>query len=79
MDLPTRDTLNKTNFKEKANLLYLRELIEETLEMVRWRVREYLNSKMDQYMMESIGTIESMELENILKMERLMKGIGKMV
>lgn len=78
MDQLIQDILNKINFKDKDSYLYHRELTKEILEMVKWKEKEYLGLKMEPYMMGNIKKIGNMDLVNLLRMGKLMRGDGRM-
>lgn len=78
MDQLIQDSLNRISFKDRDSFHYHKAPIEETLEMVKWKEKEYLGLKMERYTMANIKTIESMDLVNSQEMGRLIKEDGKM-
>lgn len=78
MDQLIQDSLNRISFKDRDSFHYHKAHTEETLEMVKWKEKEYLGLKMERFTMASIKTIESMELVNSQRMGRLIKEDGKM-
>lgn len=69
MDQGTQVSSNKINLKAKANLFCLMALTLEISKMEKWKVKECLDLKMVQSMMDSIRTIGNMVQASIRKME----------
>lgn len=66
------------NLKDRGSCHYHKAPILEILGMEECKEREFLNSRMELFMMDSTKIIRSMELENIIKTERPSKENGKM-
>ncbi len=81
MELINQDILvilNKINLKEKVSLFSHKELIRAILKVEKWMEKEFLNLKMEIFLMENIKIIKSTGLVNILNVVKFFKGDGQM-